>query len=111
MQVDVGLQSRLSVLGRAFQTATGVVPPILVDSLGRRYTAIGWVFDDGSNVEVRFTPGNPVRGISEIPSLSRARTDQRLVLRFRVNSNAEIRHFALGDRVIADFDPPLALSR
>lgn len=111
VQVDVGLQSRLSVLGRAFQTATGVVPPVLVDSLGRRYTAIGWVFDDGSNVEVRFTPGNPIRGISEIPNLSRARTDQRLVLLFQVNASAEIRHFALGTRIIADFDPPVVVSR
>lgn len=111
VQVDVGLQSRLSVLGRAFQTATGVVPPILVDSLGRQYTAIGWVFDDGSNVDIRFTPGNPVRGITEVPTLSRARTDQRLMLIFRVNSSAEIRHFALGGKIIADFDPPITVNR
>lgn len=111
VQVDVGLQSRLSVLGRAFQTATGVVPPMLVDSLGRQYTAIGWVFDDGSNVDIRFTPGNPVRGVSELPTLSRARTDQRLMLIFRVNSNAEIRHFALGSKIIGDFDPPITVGR
>lgn len=111
VQVEVSQQSALSLLGRAFQKAEGVVPPVLVDSLGRQYQPIGYVFHDGNSVRVRFEPGQPIRGLSQIPNLSASRPDQRLVLIFRVNKGAELRSFAIGNRVVADFDPPVSVTR
>jgi hypothetical protein len=111
VQVDVGLQSRLSLLGRAFQKATSVVPPVLVDSLGRQYQPIGYVFQNGDDFSIRFTPGDPIRGLAQIPSLSTSRTDQRLVLLFRVNSGAELTSFAIEGRVAATFSPTVRVGR
>jgi hypothetical protein len=84
---------------------------VLVDSLGRQYQPIGFVFESGSDVTIRFTPGDPLRGLSQIPSLSSSRDDQRLVLLFRVNSNSELKSFAIGNRVVADFNPSVRVGR
>lgn len=111
VQVNVSQQTKLSLLGRAFQKAESVVPPVLVDSLGRQYQPIGFVFESGSDVTIRFTPGDPLRGLSQIPSLSSSRDDQRLVLLFRVNSNSELKSFAIGNRVVADFNPAVRVGR
>ena len=111
VQVNVSQQTRLSLLGRAFQKAESVVPPVLVDSLGRQYQPIGFVFENGGDVTIRFTPGDPLRGLAEVPSLSSSREDQRLILLFRVNSNSELKSFAIGNRVVADFTPPVRVGR
>ncbi len=111
VQVDVGLQSRLSLLGRAFQKATSVVPPVLVDSLGRQYQPIGYVFQNGDEYTIRFTPGDPIRGLAQIPNLSTSRSDQRLVLLFRVNSGAELKSFAIDGRIAATFSPTVTVGR
>lgn len=111
VQVNVSQRTKLSLLGRAFQKAESVVPPVLVDSLGRQYQPIGFVFENGNDVTIRFTPGDPLRGLSQIPSLSSSRDDQRLVLLFRVNSNSELKSFAIGNRVVADFNPAVRVGR
>jgi hypothetical protein len=111
VQVDAGLQSRLSLLGRAFQKAESVVPPVLVDSLGRQYQPVGYVFANGNDVTVRYTPGNPIQGLAQIPSLSTAREDQELRLLFRVNAGAELTKFAIGGRVVATFNPTVTVGR
>ncbi len=111
VQVDAGVQSRLSLLGRAFQKAESVVPPVLVDSLGRQYQPIGYVFQSGDDVTVRFTPGDPIRGLAQIPSLSTSRTDQQLILLFRVNSGAELVNFAIGGRAASTFSPTVTVGR
>ncbi len=111
VQVDAGIQSRLSLLGRAFQKAESVVPPVLVDSLGRQYQPIGYVFESGNDVTVRFTPGDPIRALSQIPNLSTSRTDQRLILLFRVNAGAELTTFAIGGRAASTFSPTVTVGR
>src|SRR5690606_24788667 len=111
VQVDASLRSPLSLLGRAFQKAESVVPPVLVDSLGRQYQPIGYVFVDAGNVTVRFTPGDPIRGLAQIPNLSTSRTDQQLVLLYRVNSGAQLTSFAIGGRVVSDFEPGVTVGR
>lgn len=111
VQVDASLRSPLSLLGRAFQKAESVVPPVLVDSLGRQYQPIGYVFVDAGNVTVRFTPGDPIRGLAQIPNLSTSRTDQQLVLLYRVNSGAQLTSFAIGGRIVSDFEPGVTVGR
>ncbi|MGP1310083.1 MAG: CvpA family protein [Phycisphaerales bacterium] len=111
VQVDVGLRSPVSLLGRAFQTATQVVPPVLVDTLGRQYQPIGYVFQQGEQVTIRFEPGDPITGLSQIPGLSSSRDDQQLILLFRVTEGAELASFAFGGKAVADFTPAIRVGR
>lgn len=113
VKVDVGPSAALSLLGQSFATAQQVVPPYLYDTNGTRYEAVGYVYEDREIIKVRFTPGNPMRGISEIPTaLSRSRTDQKLKLVFQVNVGVQINRFTMGDTVISEFGPfPIVAQR
>lgn len=102
VQVDVGPQSRTSLLGRAVDAAERVLPPLLVDNLGQRYEALGFIHESGTDVTVRFTPGRPIRALSELPQLSRSRPNEKLTLLFRVNARVTIEQFTLGNQVIED---------
>jgi len=107
VQVDVGLDSKLSLFGRAAQAASDVVPPTLYDTLGQPYAAIGYIFDEGTYHEIRFTPGQTIRGLREIPQLSRSKPGQSLTLLFLVNRGVQIDRFALGNQTLVTVDPPL----
>ncbi len=107
IQIDVGLDSKLSLFGRAAQAASDLAPPTLYDTLGQPYQAVGYVFNEGSYHEIRFTPGRTLRGLREIPQLSRSKPGQSLTLVFLVNRGVEIDRFALGNRTIVELDPPM----
>lgn len=107
VQVDVSLQSKLSLLGKSVQTAESVLPPVLVDNLGQQYQAVGWIFEEQDAVDIRYLPGDPVRGLSQIPTLSRSRPDQRLKLLFVVTKGVNITSFNLGGKALYVFDPPV----
>ncbi len=101
VQVDVSLESKLSLLGKTAQFAEdAVAPPMLIDNLGQQYQAIGYIFEKDDEVTIRFDPGDPIRSLRQIPTLSRTQTGVRLRLIFRVTKGVEIRDFALGNRVI-----------
>jgi len=65
------------------------------------------IYEDDEQFEVRLTPGNPIRGLTELPRLASARRDQRLTLLFYVTDGAEIETYALGNKAILEFDPPI----
>lgn len=113
VKVDVGAGSASSILGQAMAMAQEVVPPYLIDTNGTRYQAIGYIYEDRDILKIRYTPGNPLRGIREIPTpLSRSRTDQKLQLVFRVNVGVQINRFMLGDAMVSEFGPfPVASQR
>jgi len=111
VQVDVSPDQRTSLLGRVFATAESVVPPVLVDNLGQTYEPVGYVYRDKDKAEVRFTPGRPIRGLTEVPTISRSRSDQTLKLVYRVSFGVEIESFRVGNRVIATYDPPVPIDR
>lgn len=109
VQVDVSVNSRTTLFGRAVDAAEGVAPPVLVDNLGQRYEAIGYVHDTGAAYTVRFKPGEPIRGLSQIPSLSRARPNEKLILVFRPSCNVQIVKFMIGNRTIEELNPPMQM--
>lgn len=111
VQVDISPQSRLSLLGRALDSAELLLPPVIVDTLGQRYQAVGYIYEDQTTYEIRFTPGAPIRALSEVPSLSRSRSDQRLKLLFTPSLQVQIASFNLGQKTQAEFNPPLPLIR
>ncbi len=108
VQVDVSLGSKLSWLGQAAQSVEDILPVQLVDTLGTRYDPIGYIYENkGSNYyEIRFTPGQTMRALKEVPNLSRSRPDDKLTLLYRVSQGRTLQSFNVGNKVISTFDPP-----
>lgn len=104
VKVDVTGGQRTSLLGKSFDTALMVVPPVLVDSNGQQYEPVGYVYEDNQMVKVRFTPQQPIRGLTELPAaLSKSRPDQKVKLVFMVSFGVTIERFQIGPDVIADW--------
>lgn len=87
------------------------VPPMLIDSNGQAYNAIGYIYQDNNKVEIRYTPGQPVLGLDEADSLVRSRDDQVLILIFRPSIGVELEYFTIGDVALIQFDAPIVLDR
>lgn len=82
-------------------------PLMLVDTDGNEYEAVGYVYRQGStDFFIRFTPGDTLTGIDDLPSLSRSRTGQEMSIVFTVTSDVEIEHFSVGSKVLMTYDPP-----
>jgi hypothetical protein len=108
VQVDVGPRSALSLLGEASAGVPG--SPTLVDNLDQRYEAVGFIYKDGTSVRIRFTPGRPITSVTELPSLTRSRTDQSLLVLFRVTPGVRLKAYAIGTKVVAELSPPLEVT-
>lgn len=104
--VDVSASSRSSLLGKSFDAAEAILPPLLVDTLGTAYQPVGFVYMDESLFEMSYDPGKPIQGMSELPSLSRSRPAQKMALIFRVSSGRDVKYFKKGSRVISEWEPP-----
>ncbi len=109
VQVEVGPSSRTSLLGGALSAAENILPPLLIDTNNERYQPIGYVYQDETELRVRFTPGDPIRSMSQLPSLSRSRPSQKMVLLFRVSIGRDVRFFARGNKVVYEYNPPFKL--
>lgn len=104
--VDVSASSRTSLLGRSLDTAEQVLPPLLVDTLGTQYQPVGYIYQDESIFELFYDPGQPIQGMSQLPSLSRSRPKQTMTLIFRVSTGRQVKFFQKGSKVINEFEPP-----
>lgn len=111
VQVNVSAESPASLLGKVARTAESVLPPQLIDSAGTPYQAVGYIYEDKEKIEVRFDAGDPIRGLTQLPQLSAARSDQSLRLIFLVSFGVEIQSYALGNKVVLDFNPPLKMDQ
>lgn len=87
------------------------VPPVIIDANGQAYNAIGFIYQDTNKVQIRYTPGRPMKGLDEADSLVRSRDDQVLILIFRPSVGVELKHFAFGDIALVEFEPGLTLER
>lgn len=72
--------------------------PMLVDSKGRTYTAIGYFWIKPDKVEIKIEPTKGIRTVADVPSLPSAGTHE-LYLLFRVTEGVNIIGFKLGDKV------------
>lgn len=109
VQLEVSGRRASSLLGQSARAAELVVPPLLRDTNGQIYEPIGFVYEDTTKVQIRYTPGSPIRALSELPSLTTSRSDQNLILIFRVSKGVNVRHFTLGNKVITEYDPPVSV--
>ncbi|MDX2114469.1 MAG: hypothetical protein SFZ24_02445 [Planctomycetota bacterium] len=96
-----------TMFGRAFETAEGEGLPVLVDDKGAVFEPVGFLYDDGNTVQLRYSPGRALRSLSEIPQLSRSKRNQTLYVIYRPTVNSKISAFIIGNKQIATFEPPL----
>ncbi len=106
VKITIANQGAQSVLGGAFLRAQDVLPPMIVDADGNSFECIGFVYKDSKVYQVRFTPGRPIRGLTEMPAISTSKGDQSLYLIFRPTKGARIKGFVLGNKQVGTFDPP-----
>ncbi len=112
VQVDVSPTSRSSLLGKSLDAAERVLAPALIDDQGRQYPAVGYVYRDRNKGDIRYTPSQPMRAMSEIPTaLTRSRDDQELMLLFRVTQGVRIVKFVIGKKVVSEYEGGLLLNR
>lgn len=105
VQADVGSNSSLAI---AAAESEGDGAPALFDENNQRYDAVGFFYKDSSTTRVRYTPDSPLKR-SDLPSMSRSRTDQQLTLFFRCSLGVKITSYAIGTKVIRTLQPPLSL--
>jgi hypothetical protein len=107
VKVNVSRESPASLLGGAARTAERVLPPQLVDVNGQAYPAVGYIYEDKTIVEISYDPAQSIRGLAQLPTVSSSRSDQKLSLVFRVSKGVQVRYFSIGNKVIAEFEPPV----
>ncbi len=100
-----------SVFGPAAVAIDNSQAPTLVDTSGRVYPAIGYLYTDRDKAEIRYTPSQPMRAMNEGPGLSSTRDDQEMILLFRVSLGVEIEHLAIGETVVTSYDGPVEVRR
>jgi hypothetical protein len=112
--VQIRVDERNNQYGFLSRAAAGVDPNgqiVLVDTNGQPNSPIGFFYKNTSNNEVwiYFNPQAPVmfKGDKEMPTMSSSRPDQELYLIFWVSKGTKIAQFKIGDRVIANFVPPV----
>jgi hypothetical protein len=108
VQIEVSKDSPLSFLLPTAAEATGA--PVLISADGQRFSCIGFVYRDDAIARIRYSPSRPIDSKEALPSLTMSRSDQKLRLIFNVTIGAQITQYAIGDKVIATFNPPLAVT-
>ncbi len=78
--------------------------PMLVDSAGGTYTAIGYIWIKPDKVELKIEPTKGIRTVADVPSLPSAGTHE-LWLLFRVTEGVNLVGLRLGDKItVSNFD-------
>ena len=74
---------------------------MLVDSLGRTYRAIGYIYDRGGNaVDLSLSPRKPIATVADLPQLSQSGgRDLRII--FSVTEGVQLVGLRLGDIPVA----------
>ncbi|HBS28619.1 MAG TPA: hypothetical protein DEB06_04010 [Phycisphaerales bacterium] len=103
--VDLSEAGNRTLFGRAVEAAQTSEGVALVDEAGNRYEPVGFLYDDGSLVTIRFSPDRPLRTIGDAPTLSRTARDQSLHLVFRPTRGVKLVGFAIGNREVYNFRP------
>lgn len=110
VQVDVGPDSPSSLIGTSLEHGEPDQPPLLVATNGATYQAVGFIYEDRTYVEIRYTRAVPIASITEIQKQlpTRSRPDQKLKLVFRCSAGAEINGFRVGTKQLT-YDIPFKL--
>lgn len=109
VKVNMSPSDRTAAFVKTVEGADRKKAPELVDTKGRKYPAVGFVYRDESLAWVRFTKGDPIKGLgaSGMPTVSRTTPDRQMWLVYAVKLGVEIREMRIGDTVVERYDPPL----
>ncbi len=99
VQVDISRGSPGSIFSAAAQQAAEGSVPMLVDSTGHTYSAVGYLYEKPQNIEIRIEPatGLTAEQIPHLPSSG----DQKLRVIFYVSENSQIIGLQYGDVSLA----------
>ncbi|MBL4590729.1 MAG: CvpA family protein [Phycisphaerales bacterium] len=112
VQIDVSPDMPASLLDGAMRLTDTDKPIKLIDTKGGEYEAIGFVYQDEKIMEIRYTNGSTLKGLTDMPSLSTSRIgDQKLRILFIVTQNVEIEYLVVGDDAILHFKPKMPTKR
>ena len=83
------------------QKAGDSATPMLVDSLGRTYRAIGYIYDRGGDaVDLSLSPRKPIATVADLPQLSQS-GGRSLRIIFSVTEGVQLVGFRLGEIPVA----------
>ncbi len=108
VQVNISNNSPIAY-SKSKLAVEGIGAPVLLDNLGQKYSAIGYVYKDSTSTRVRITPGSPIGSIADLPDggPSSSRSDQEFVLIYRVTANVKLKSFDIGANVVVKLEPNL----
>ena len=99
VQVDVSRNSPGSIFSAAAQQAAEGSVPMLVDSNGHTYSAVGYVYEKPKGIEIRIEPATGLSA-DQIPHLPSS-GNQKLRVIFYVSENSQIIGLQYGDVSLA----------
>jgi len=102
---NVQLRVRRGGIGDIFnpslrQRAGDDATPMLVDSMGRTYRPIGFIYDLGDKVTVSLSPRKPINSVTDLPQLSQS-GGRELRIIFSVTEGVQLVGLRLGDIPVA----------
>lgn len=111
VKVDASIRSPNSLLSQNAALAEQESSFVLIDVAGTRYEAVGFIYQDEEKTHIRYTVGKPLKGLAELTqqgiTLSRSRPEQKLELLFRVSRGVQLDTFAIGNKPITEYSPPI----
>lgn len=111
LQITPGRQSANPAVNLAqapLDQASRIEPLYLVDTNGIKYSCIGYIYKDRTQIQIRYTRSQSLTGLSELPSLpNRSRNDQQITLLFEPTTGARIAGFAIGNELLVKFTPAI----
>ena len=107
VKVDVSPEIRPDAFTKALSGADKSERLVLLDTLGRKYEAVGYLYQDQAITRIRYTKGAPLKGLSDAPSVSRSTPDRHLTFVFSVSLGVQIKEFRIGDTVLETYSPPI----
>lgn len=111
VQIEAGDGHLYSVMNRIFTNQTENAPPTLFDQNNQPYVPVGYVYKDETKYTIRYTPGNPLTKLDDLPKMSLSRPEQRLTLIYRVSKGVQLKHYGAGPKITVTFDPPYLLDK
>jgi len=84
------------------------LPPVLIDSVGNRHPAVGFAHRTAQEFLLRYFLSDPITSIDQLPPLSAGRPGEKLYLVFSVSQGADLTGFAIGNTLVASFEPPVS---
>jgi hypothetical protein len=99
VQVDISRNAPGSIFSAAAQQAAEGSVPMLVDSAGHTYSAVGYVHENPQGIEIRIEPATGLSA-DQIPHLPSS-GDQKLRVIFYVSENSQVIGLQYGDVSLA----------